>query len=500
MAVATRSTILGVKEESAEGTLAAPAAATDFVAIQDDLAWSKNVVRAENAELTGSIGRAKGIITGEEPGGSFSHYLRASGTAGTAPNYAPFLKSFFGSQAANSTERTTAASSTVSLLKVAANATDFARGTAVFVQDDVNGRKVRPVDSNASGTDINLGFNLAAAPASGVALGKCVYWSPASDSHPTLTLWQYVGSDKLKRVMAGCRVTELSFEMVAQELINMNIGFEGVKSYENPIEITSSTEVIDFEDDGGAASASVAVKWYQDPYELAEALETAMNAAGSETWTVSFSKSTGKFTFSATGTTVEIHWNTGANTASSIASKVGFSTAADSTGATTYTSATAQSYAASYTPTYDSNTDPVAAKGCTFLLGAATDTTEYAADSVKVTATNTKRNLKDINQESGLSGSVINGRTIEMEVKAYVAQHDVEMFKNLRKGQEIKFFASAGPKSGSNPVAGKINYCYSPTCNVADVTIDFEDDVAMLTLKLEAHVTAGAGEFYMGTL
>lgn len=75
---------------------------------------------------------------------------------------------------------------------------------------------------------------------------------------------------------------------------------------------------------------------------LCKAIYDAIVAAeGTGTYTVVFSATTKKLTITRSAGTFVIMWNTGTNTAVSIASTIGFSTAADSTGGLTYTSATA---------------------------------------------------------------------------------------------------------------------------------------------------------------
>jgi len=83
----TRASVLGIKVETTEGTPNPPAATSDFIAQQDDLTMEPSFEQLENAELKNSLGRAKTIVGAESPTCSFSHYLRHSGTEGTAPKY-----------------------------------------------------------------------------------------------------------------------------------------------------------------------------------------------------------------------------------------------------------------------------------------------------------------------------------------------------------------------------------------------------------------------------
>lgn len=98
MSEVTRSTVLAIKAEAAEGTLIKPTAAGDYLAIQDDLQMVPEFNKLSSAEQRSSIGEAKGALGLEVPKGSFSHYLRHSGLPGIPPNYALLLKSAFGTQ------------------------------------------------------------------------------------------------------------------------------------------------------------------------------------------------------------------------------------------------------------------------------------------------------------------------------------------------------------------------------------------------------------------
>ena len=90
------------------------------------------------------------------------------------------------------------------------------------------------------------------------------------------------------------------------------------------------------DDGGGEENVSVAAKSYKDPYELAAAIQTAMNAATADNITVSYDDVAGKYTIASDGVTLSLLWNTGTNTAETIGAKLGYSVAADDTGATSY--------------------------------------------------------------------------------------------------------------------------------------------------------------------
>lgn len=498
MAEISRNTVLAVKVESTEGTPVIPAGATDFIALQDDLDISPQFDSLENAEMKSSIGMSKPIVGSENPTASFSHYLRHSGTEGQAPNYKEVLEAAFGTEVVASTQYDTVSSSTVSTINVdTGEGANFQRGQALLIKDATNGYSIRPVHSVSSDA-LTLGFNVGTAPGTGVNTGKAVLYKPANTGHQTLSLWAYRANRGALEVVSGARVTEVSYDFSAGEIINGSFSLEGIKYYFDPINITSTDRYLDFLDDATTRAAVIAAKLYKDPHELAAALETAMNALGSSnTFTVAYSDSTGMFTLTSTGTTFSLLWQSGTNTANTIGDKIGFTVSANDTGALTYTSDNAQSWVAPYTPTYDS-ADPIVAKYNEVFMGDATDTTALSASSVSFSIANERQVLNDVSAETGRSGSLIMGREVTINCTAYLTQHDVSKFKKFREGENCRFLYNFGTKSGGQWVAGKCGCIYVPTAVVSSYKVSDADGLIVIEMELKAYVDAnGNGEVYL---
>lgn len=502
--IITRSSVLAVVPEATEGTPVAPSAATQYTALQTDFSMAPSYNVLESDELRSSIGKTKPIIGAESPTASFSHYLKHSGVEGQAPDYNDLLKAFFGTETVNATQRVTAAGSTTAVINVAAaTGSDFPRGAGFLIKDGTNGYRIRAVYSRSTDAITTL-FNVPTAPASGVSLGKCVYYSPADTDHQTLSLWHYLGNGGARQLLSGGRVTGFDFDATAGELVNANFSIDGLGYYFNPIEITSSTRYLDFTDDDGTWACAVAVKMYKDPHELAEALQSAMRAANSgETATVTYSNTTGKFTIKTTGTVLSLLWNTGANTANTIGTKIGFSVAADDTGAaatTGYTSDNAQDFSSPYTPTLDA-TDAVAAKYHEVMIGDADDYACFGASSISFSGSLDRAITASLCAESGQSGSLITARMGEIQVTALLSKYDAEWFARLRSGTTTRFQYSFGVKSGGNWVAGYCGYLAAIDCTVSSIEVTDEDGQATLSMTLNPYVaSSGAGEMYLGFL
>lgn len=503
-AISTRSTVIALKEESTEGVPVAPTAASDYLAIQDDFSAEPSFDVLENAELKASIGVSKPILGAENPTVSFSHYLRASGVVAQAPNFGLLLKSCLGAVATASTEYNTVASSTTSVIKVdTGEGATFQRGEALLIKDGTNGYRIRCIDSIAS-DDLTIGFQVPSAPGTGVDLGRAVLYYPANTGHPTLTAWHYVGNGGAVQMVAGCRVTEASFDISAGELINGSYSLEGLAFYFNPIEIGATDTKLDFTDDDGTFAATVAAGMYKDPHKLADAIQVAMNAtASTEVYTVTYQDADGKFKIVGTGTVLSLLWNTGANAANTIGDKIGFNTAADDTGtaATTgYTADNALSFASPQVPSFDS-ADPLAAKDNEVMLGDTDDYVCFKASTANLSISAPKSDILSVCSESGKSGSIVNSREVTVSVTALIDKYDVSKWQSFREGANVKFQYSFGQKSGGNWVAGKCGALYVPTATITSFVVEDQDGLAAISLELQAYVnSSGEGEVFVNFL
>ena len=498
--IASRQSVLAIVPETTEGTPVAPSSASQYTAMKPGFTLVPSFDNNENEELRSSLGKAKPIRGAENPTCDFTHYLRHSGVEGTAPDYNDLLKAFFGTEVVNGTQRTTDAGSSTTVVNVAAGTgSDFPRGAGMLVKDGTNGYSIRAAYSRSTDA-ITLGFALANAPASGVSLGKCVYYTPADTGHQTLSIWNYVGNGGARRMMAGGRVTEFGFEAQAGALIDASFKMEGIGFYYNPIEITSSTKYIDFEDDGGNKSVALTVGWYKDPRELAAAAQALMDAASSNTITCTYDDTDGKFDWTSNGTTFNLEWNTGANTANSAAAKFGESTAADRTGATSYSSTSAYDPSSPYTPSLDS-ADPLAAKHHEILFGTQSDYVALRPSKISFSGSLGRRVIEDISAQSGRSGSVISSREGSLEITALLSKYDVDAFTRYRQNTTSRFQYNFGNKDGGNWVAGQCGYLFLPDVTVSEWDAPDDDGLVTVEFTLAPFVdSSGNGEMYLGFL
>lgn len=490
--IQTKNSVLSIKKETTEGEPIKPDAATDYIALQDDFTMSGGFNLLSNAELKASIGAAKPIIGGEAPTASFSHYLRASGVAGQEPNYGVLLEAALGDKIVAGTEYDTVAGSTVSALKVGVGeGVQFERGQAVLIKDATNGYRIRALDG-ASGDDLSLSFVTPVATPAAVNLGKCVLYKPANSSHPTLTLWHYLGQGGALQAMAGSRVTSASFDISAGELINASYSLEGVGYYFDPIEVLLNQNNVVFDIGAGNITASIQPKLYKTPIELADAVAAAMTSKAGVAISVSYDNSNGKFTVSKASGTLAIKWGSGAN---SIGSTLGFAT--DDTGALSYESDVAIDFSSPHAPVFD-DADPLAAKDNEVMIGLQSEYACFKASTVSMTIDTPKADIPSVCSASGVSGSIIQSRAVKVTVSALLEQYDAKQFERFRSNTEVKFQYSFGVKTGGNWTAGKAGCLYIPTATISSFNVTDANGLAQLDLELTAFVNAsGDGEVFV---
>jgi hypothetical protein len=499
MPISHKSTIFAIKKEATEGTITAPTATTSFIPIQPDLEMVPEVEKLDNEEMKNSLGMAKKITGAENPTATLSHYMKHSGVEGQAPAWGTLIESIMGNVKTASTEYAVVAGSTTSALKVA-DASVFMVGEMVLIKDPTNGYSLNFIHSYETVTDtMQMAFKLAAAPGDTVKLGKAITYYPSNSSHPSLTLWRYISGSGATDMIRGAKVTEMTITAEAGQLINANMSLEGLEYYWNPIEITASNDTLDLTDDQGTIAPRVASGWYKTPQELATALQDAIDALTTETITVTYSNSTGKFTIAtSTSSVLSLLWNSGTNTARTIGTKLGFAVAADDTLATTYTSDNPQTYAAAYTPAFD-DSDPLAAKGHIVNFGDQVDNVCFNPSTVEITISNERKVIESICAASGRSGSVIVGRTVTANITALLEKYDADKIDRLLQNKDSRLMYCGGIKAGGNWVAGKCFGVYLPYCTVDSYNVG--DDESLVTVEFEVSAFVpddGSNEVFIG--
>lgn len=496
MAEATRKTRMAVTEELA-GLPVAPTSGSDYLAVQDGLNLQGGFEELESAELKAGLGASKSTLGPENPEASLSHYIYHSGVSGTPPEMHLLIKGAFGDSSIAVTEYNIV-SATAGSLTLPATVTVgvgqgafFERGEAVILKFP-SGSVIRNIESIA-GDILTLSFNLANVTGLvGTGLGKAVLYKPhADETPPSLTLWDYRGNGAAVQMISGTKVSEMSIEAEAGALINASFSFAGVEFFFDPIELTATSNVIDFTTDAGPVSATLSAKFYKHPHDAASALASAMTSvAGGQIISVVYSDTDGKFTASANGVVFDVDWATTVNT---LGAKFGFT--ADDSGALSYVSDVAIGLASPQTPALDGQ-DPLVAKSNSVLLGEFYDNVCFPSQSINFTLSNEITDVREHCADSGVSVQVNGPRSVSVEIRATLEKYNAQQFKRFQQNQTTKFAYAFGPKSGGSFVEGKSGVLYIPKCTISAFTLDDQDGIVVMNMTLKAFSQSGEGEVF----
>ena len=464
---------MAIKEESTAGTPVLPSAGTDYIPLRPSTNIEPNIEAIESDELLNDIGQAKGALGKESPSGSHGAYLKHSETEGQAPETALLFKSALGAQTDAVSEYTCAAASDAgsatqrAFLEMGSDEEDnFEVGQAVLIKDLAQGYSIRNVQNvDSVGNQLDLNFNIANAPASGVSLGQSNLIKPASSGHPSYTLAMRDANGGAYQVVAGCRTSAVTMNLPATQQAEVEFSFEGTSYYFNPIEITASNNYIDFTDDVGTVAATLSQQLYKSPIDLAAEVAAKMTAAsvgsGDDVISCSYDSQTGQFTVSTDGATLSLLWNSGTNTANTAGGALGFTVASDDTGATSYVGDNAIDLSESVLTAAFDDSDNIVVKNAELMIGDYDDNICREASNVSFTIDSPTEEVLDLCKESGIADKVVSSRSVSMEATLTLKKHESSLFDKFINNASTSIMANIGPKDAAgNWVPGKcVNIC-----------------------------------------
>lgn len=498
-AIAKRSTIFGIIEETTTGTLKALSAGSDFIPMREGASMELALEELNSDELvSGDFGASKSYAGKETISGSHPLYLKHSGVAGTAPEYALLLESCLGSQTDYATEYDTVSSSTTALLKVdTGEGAQFAVGQAVLIKDSTNGYSIRNVASISS-DDLTLNFKIGTAPASGVNLGKANLFKPTGAQGPSFSAWMYLGNSGAIQAAAGCRVDSLAIDFTSGQQATCDVSYSGTYAAWNPVVVTSSNNKIDFTDGSGTVVATLTIGIYKTPQDFASHVGTKMTAASvgsdNDTITCTYDSTTGKYTITSNGTVLSILWATGANNANSADTLLGFS--ADSTAALTYTSPTAASYATALTPSYD-NADNIIVKSAELMIGDSTENFCRNAGKVSFSIDTPNADVESLCAESGVSEKIAASRSVSMSAELVLTKYEAGLFYKFVNNTTTQVMVNIGPKSSGNWIAGKCVNIYMGNASITAHSPDLSADFVKVQLSAKGFIDSNKKDVYI---
>lgn len=502
MAELKRASVLAIKEETTVGELIAPTAGSDFIPLRAGYSLSATNEELASDELLNDIGVSKSQIGLPDISGSHPAYLKHSEVEGQAPEILLLWESALGTSETYVTEYDVVGGSTAGTASAAATlvvdtgeGAFFDVGQAVLIKDGTNGYSIRNVASIATDT-LTLNFNLDAAPASGVDLGKCIAVRPVATGHPSFSVWEYGSNGGFIQAAAGCKVNTITATLPAAEQAEVEFSYAGTDIFFNPVIVTATTKYIDFVDDGGTKVAILDEDIYKSPVAFAASVEAKMNAASVDVITVVYDSQTGKYTLSSDGTTFSLLWNTGANTANSAATKLGDTTAADRTGATTYLSTNAMTLSTSLTPAFDDATNLVV-KGAQLFVGTFSDNICRETTTATVTIGVEQENVLSFCAASGLSEKIAVSREVTIEATMILQKYEAHLFDKFVNNTDVAVMLNVGSKdSAGNWIPGKNVNFYMPQASLTQHEVG-GDTIVELTITAKGYVTSTRKDLYV---
>ena len=501
MAFQTKSSVFALIKEDTEGTLKYPTAGSDFSVLREGFSFDSTVETVDSDELVNDIGASKAFLAKETPSGSLPKYFKHSGVEGQAPDYGTALESCMGSEVIHAEETTdsgsTAGSASAKAILKVADSTGESRGQAVMIKDAVNGYSIRNIQEVTNGTDLTLNYNLDNAPAAGVLLGQAITYAPTATGHPTFSahLYQASSNSAYHQAQAGCRTTSLSMEFTANELATLDVEFEGIEFFYNPVEIDASNLNIDFTDDGGAKQAVLSQKVYKSSEAFRAEVEAKLNAVSVNSITASFAND-GKFTLASDGAVFELDWATGLNQAND---ELGFN-AVDLTGATSYESDNERSYDPEFTPSFDDQ-QPNIVRSNELIMGDFNKFSCRAGSTVSFSIATPKTDLDDFCSESGTSESLTLEREVTFSTTLYLTKHDADDFNAFISNGDSSLMFNHGEKdSAGNWKPGTCVNIYLPKMSFTAHTITDADGIQVIEVEGKGFVTSSEKDCYINLL
>lgn len=227
-------TVVGLAEESTEGTYVAPAASTDYIQPLADgfeIAPSRETLNRDI--LDSSIGMSTPRLGMKSVSSQLPVEFRASGTEGAATDFDLLLKGALGAtRAISSTTTTKASGNTATVLQIEdADISKFNVGD-IIVTKGTGAHHVCAVTAKTTGTGTATLTVSPAHPdgdhADSVVISKSKMYYTANTGHPALSVSMYHGNTVVQKAI-GCKVTSMSLDnFTTGQLASLSFALEGL--------------------------------------------------------------------------------------------------------------------------------------------------------------------------------------------------------------------------------------------------------------------------------
>lgn len=231
--IAKNTTIIGIAEETTEGTYVAPTSTTSYIQpLEDGFELSPSKELVERTILTSSIGNPTPRVGLKSVTGALPVEFRASGVEGGDPDFDLLLKSALGARrqiAARITSKNVAHTTTVINIEDA-DIASINVGDIIVVLES-GSHTVHAVQSKVTtigSASITITPARAVAPSNSVQISKTTTYYPSNSSHIPLSLSYYWANEILEKAI-GCKVSSLSVDnFTTGQVASFNFGVEGL--------------------------------------------------------------------------------------------------------------------------------------------------------------------------------------------------------------------------------------------------------------------------------
>lgn len=221
-------TIVGLEEESTEGTYVAPQATTSyFQPLADNNAITPSKELLERSILTNGVGKATPKTGTKGVTGSFGVEMRASGTEGGEPDYHSLMVSCLGGESAVGSQFTTSTGNTTTVLNGTNIHTTYDIGDGIVILDSGD-HTIHVVTDNTTTDEITYSPARTGAVPDSTLVSQNLVYSASDTSTVSLSISKYIGNE-IRQSLIGGKVTSMSLDNFSTgQLASFNFGLEGL--------------------------------------------------------------------------------------------------------------------------------------------------------------------------------------------------------------------------------------------------------------------------------
>lgn len=221
-------TVIGLMEESTEGTYVAPSAATAYIQpLEDGFGIQPARELLDREVLSPNIGSATPRLGIKSVTASLPVEFRASGTEGAEPDFDLLLQGLLGSRRQVASRFTTSTTHTTTQINGTNIGTTFSVGDMIVVLE-AGAYSYHFVSATPTANAITITPPAPDAPPNAVVIAKVTTYFPANSGHKALSISNY-WANTVREAGIGCKVTSMTLDNFSTgQLASLNFALEGL--------------------------------------------------------------------------------------------------------------------------------------------------------------------------------------------------------------------------------------------------------------------------------